>query len=193
MEKIELAPERVYYPMACSLVGANVGGKPNYLTVAWFSMVNPKPPYVMVAMNKVHYTNAGIKENGTFSVNIPSAEMAEATDYCGMVSGSKYDKAAVFETFYGKLATAPMIKECAFNAECKLIQTVGLPAEELFIGEIVAVYTEARYLTDGLPDLKKINPIVLQMPQKKYVTLGAEVGPAWEMGKRLIRLDTAGH
>jgi flavin reductase (DIM6/NTAB) family NADH-FMN oxidoreductase RutF len=187
MEKIEIAPERVYYPMACSLVGANVAGKPNYLTVAWFSMANPKPPYVMVAMNKAHYTNAGIKENGTFSVNIPTAEMAEVTDYCGLVSGSKYDKAAVFETFYGKLATAPMIKECAFNAECKLIQTVDLPVEELFIGEIVAVYTEARYLTDGLPDLRKINPIILLTPQKKYVTVGAEVGPAWEMGKRLIK------
>ncbi|MBP1730576.1 MAG: flr, partial [Deltaproteobacteria bacterium] len=128
MRKIELAPERVYYPMTCSLVGANVGGRPNYLTVAWFSMVNPKPPYVMVAMNKVHYTNAGIRENGTFSVNIPSAEMAEVTDYCGLVSGSKYDKSGIFETFYGKLLTAPMIKECVFNAECKLIQTVDLPA-----------------------------------------------------------------
>ena len=86
MAKIEIAPERVYYPMGCSLVGANVGGKPNYLTVAWFTMVHPKPPYVMVTMNKVHYTNSGVKENGTFSVNIPSAEMAEVTDYCGLVS-----------------------------------------------------------------------------------------------------------
>ena len=187
MKKIEIAPERVYYPMACSLVGANVGGKPNYLAVAWFGMVHPKPPYVMVTMNKVHYTNSGIKENGTFSVNIPSAEMAEVTDYCGLVSGNKYDKSGIFETFYGKLETAPMIKECAFNAECRLIQTVDLPLEELFIGEIVGVYTEERYLTDGLPDLRKMNPIVLQMPQKKYVTLGAELGPAWEMGKKLIK------
>jgi flavin reductase (DIM6/NTAB) family NADH-FMN oxidoreductase RutF len=187
MDKIEIAPERVYYPMGCSLVGANVGGKPNYLAVAWFSMVNPKPPYVMVALNKVHYTNTGIKENGTFSVNIPSAEMAEVTDYCGLVSGSKYDKSKLFETFYGKLKTAPMIKECPFNVECKLIQTVDVPAEELFIGEIIGVYTEERYLSDGVPDIRKINPIVLQMPQKKYVAVGAEVGPAWEMGKKLIK------
>jgi flavin reductase (DIM6/NTAB) family NADH-FMN oxidoreductase RutF len=187
MAKIEIASERICYPMACSLVGANVGGKPNYLTVAWFSMVHPKPPYVMVAMNKVHYTNAGVKENGTFSINIPSAEMAEVTDYCGLVSGSKYDKSKVFETFYGKLKTAPMIEECPFNAECKLIQIVDLPMEELFIGEIVGVYTEQRYLTEGLPDIRKINPIVLQMAQKKYVTLGAEVGPAWGMGKKLIK------
>jgi flavin reductase (DIM6/NTAB) family NADH-FMN oxidoreductase RutF len=187
MEKIEIAPERVYYPMCCSLVGANVGGKPNYLAVAWFSMVHPKPPYVLVTMNKVHYTNAGIKENGTFSVNIPSAEMAEVTDYCGLVSGSKYDKSKVFETFYGKLKTAPMIKESPFSAECKLVQIVDLPMEELFIGEIIGVYTEKRYLTEGLPDIRKMNPIVLQMPQKKYVTMGTELAPAWEVGKKLIK------
>ena len=187
MAKIEIAPERVYYPMGCSLVGANVGGKPNYLTVAWFTMVHPKPPYVMVTMNKVHYTNSGVKENGTFSVNIPSADMAEVTDYCGLVSGSKHDKSKVFETFYGKLKTAPMIKECPFNAECKLIQTVDLPMEELFIGEIIGSYTEERYLTEGLPDIRKMNPIVLQLPQKRYVTMGAELAPAWEVGKKLIK------
>ncbi len=186
MDKIEIGPERLLYPMPCSIVGANVGGKANYLTVAWFSMVNPKPAYVMVSLNKAHYTNAGIKENGTFSVNIPSAGLAEKTDYCGLVSGRKHDKSGIFETFYGKLKTAPMIAECACNAECRLVQTVETPAEELFIGEIVAIYTEERYLTDGIPDLNKIDPVILAMPQKKYVALGRDIGPAWETGKKLI-------
>jgi flavin reductase (DIM6/NTAB) family NADH-FMN oxidoreductase RutF len=187
MTKIEIAPDRIYYPMPCSLVGANVGGKPNYLAVAWFSMVHPKPPYVLITMNKVHYTNAGVKENGTFSINLPSAEMVESTDYCGLVSGSKYDKSNLFETFYGKLKTAPMIKQCPFSAECKLIQTVELPAEELFIGEIAGVYTEERYLTEGIPDIRKMNPILLQLPQKKYMMMGAELAAAWEVGKKLIK------
>ncbi len=135
MSKVEIGSDRIYYPMPCSLVGANVAGKANYLTVAWFSMVNPEPAYLAVAMNKAHYTNSGIKANGTFSVNIPSSDMAEKTDYCGMVSGRKFDKAAIFETFYGKLETAPMIKEFPFNVECRLVQTVDLPAEELFSGK----------------------------------------------------------
>lgn len=187
MEKIEIAPDRLHYPMPCSIVGAHVGGKPNYLTVAWFTMVNPKPPYVMVSMNKAHYTNSGIKENKTFSVNIPSAEMAAITDYCGLVSGHKVDKSGVFQTFYGKLKTAPMIKECACSVECKLVQIVETPAEELFIGEIVSFYTEERYLSDGAPDLRKMNPLLLVMTQKKYATLGPEVGAAWEIGKALIK------
>ena len=186
MEKIQLNTETICYPMPCSLVGVNVGGKPNYLTVAWFGMVNVKPPYLMIALGKAHHTNPGIKENGTFSVNIPSVAMAEVTDYCGLVSGKKCDKAKMFETFYGKLKTAPMIKECPFNVECKVVQTVDLPADELFVGEIIAAYSDERYLVDGRPDLRKMAPLILSIPERKYLALGAEVGPAWEMGKKLI-------
>ncbi len=187
MKKIEIGADRAYYPMPCSLVGANVNEKPNYLTAAWFSMVNPKPAMLAVAMNKAHYTNLGIKQNKTFSINIPSSAMAEITDYCGLVSGRVQDKSTVFETFYGKLKTAPMIKKCPFNVECKLVKTVDLPAEELFIGEIIAAYIDETCLTDGVPDLKKIDPFVLIMPDKKYRGLGQDVGPAWEIGKKLIK------
>jgi flavin reductase (DIM6/NTAB) family NADH-FMN oxidoreductase RutF len=187
MAKIQIEGDRIHYPMPCALVGANIEGKANFLTVAWFSMVNPEPAYLAVAMNKVHYTNAGIKANGTFSVNIPSVNMAEKTDYCGMISGRKFDKATVFETFYGKLETAPMIKECPYTVECRLVQTFDLPAEDLFIGEIVAAYCEENCLTEGVPDLKKINPFVLSMADRKYRELGQDIGNAWEMGKKLIR------
>jgi len=37
--------------------------------------------------------------------------MVKETDYCGIVSGKKTDKAKLFENFYGKLKTAPMIKQ----------------------------------------------------------------------------------
>ena len=187
MGKIEMEKGRVFDPMPCSLVGAKVDGKPNYLTVAWFSMVNPDPPYVGVAMNKAHYTNAGVKENKTFSVNIPSVQMAEVMDYCGIVSGKNVDKSGLFETFYGKLETAPMIQQCPFSAECRLVQTVDLPAEEVFIGEIVATYCEESCLTEGVPDLKKINPLVLLLPDRKYVALGQDIGAAWKMGKNFMK------
>jgi flavin reductase (DIM6/NTAB) family NADH-FMN oxidoreductase RutF len=187
MEKIEVAVERLYYPMPCSLVGANVAGKANFLTVAWFTMANPKPACVLVTLNKAHYTNAGIVENGTFSINIPSADLVEKVDYCGIVSGRKVDKSAVFEVFYGKLRTAPMIKECPFCVECRLVQTLDLHQEQLFIGEIVAAYSEERYLTDGAPDMTKMNPFLLIQPRKMYAAVGNDVAPAWSVGKKLIQ------
>ena len=90
MDKIEICNRpNPGHPMPRSLVGTNARGKGrNYVTIAWFSMVHPKPPYVLVTMNKAHHTNQGIKENGTFSVNIPSVDLVEKTDYCGLVSST---------------------------------------------------------------------------------------------------------
>lgn len=187
MDKKEVGTERICYPMPCSLIGANVAGKANYLVIAWFTMVHPKPPYVLVTMNKAHYTNEGIKQNGTFSVNIPSADLVERTDFCGLVSGRRHDKSGVFETFYGKLETAPMIKESAFSAECRLVRTIDLPMEELFIGEIVAAYSEERYLTNGKPDLGKMQPFLLVQAQEQYAALGPYIAPAWQAGKKLVK------
>lgn len=184
MGKKEIGAENYLYPMPVSLVGANVSGKPNYLTVAFFGMVNLNPPLISVSLNKTHYTNQGIRKNKTFSVNIPSAEMAMVTDYCGLFSGNRVDKSQIFETFYGKLKTAPMIRECPLNLECKLVQTLDFAIDEIFLGEIVEVYSEEQYLTDGLPDIKKINPIVFSMHDNNYWKIGELIGRAWSIGKK---------
>lgn len=186
MEKIEVGTNVACYPMPCSIVGTIVDGKPNFLTIAWFSMVNMKPPYIMLALGDGHYSNPGIEANGTFSLNIPSTAQMEATDYCGIVSGKKYDKSGLFEVFYGKLTTAPMIKECPYNMECRVVKVVDLQGDRLFIGEVVAAYSDDRYLTDGTLDLAKMKPFVLAMPSHKYLGLGPEVGNAWEAGKKLL-------
>jgi flavin reductase (DIM6/NTAB) family NADH-FMN oxidoreductase RutF len=44
-------------------------------------------------------TATGIRENQTFSVNIPSVDIVKETDYCGLVSGKNQDKSQVFECF----------------------------------------------------------------------------------------------
>jgi flavin reductase (DIM6/NTAB) family NADH-FMN oxidoreductase RutF len=76
-----------------------------------------------------------------------------------------------------------MIVECPYNLECKLVQTVDLPGDDLFIGEIVAAYSDERYVTDGVPDLAKMDTFVLSMPEMTYMGLGSPVGRAWSMGK----------
>ena len=116
--KVDLGAKGASYPMPVTLVGATVKGKPNFLAAAWFTFAGLNPPKVAVALNKAHYTNQGIKDNKTFSLCIPSEDMVKATDYCGIISGFKADKSSVFDVFYGKLKTAPMITECpsALNA-----------------------------------------------------------------------------
>jgi len=81
MEKISIPPRTFLYPMPAVLIGANVNGKPNYTTIAYCGIAQHNPPMISLASAKVHYTNTGIKENRTFSVNIPSEEMVEITDF----------------------------------------------------------------------------------------------------------------
>jgi len=185
MGKVTIGPGAFLYPMPIMLVGANVGGRPNYLTVACWCVVNRDPPIILVALNKNRYTNIGIKGNGTFSVNIPCVKMVKITDYCGIVSGHEVDKSHLFKTFYGKLETAPMIEECPLNLECKLHQIIEFQTNAAFIGEIIEVYSEDRYLTNGFPDIKKIDPIIFSRHENIYWKMGENLAQAYNVGKNL--------
>ena len=172
------------YPMPVTLVGSLVETKPNFLTAAWVSRVNFKPPMIAVALGKNHHTNKGIQYNKSFSVNIPSVDLIKETDYCGIVSGKTTDKSELFEVFYGDLKTAPMIKQCPLCLECKVINTVEMQADILFIGEMISAYSEDKYLTQGYPDIQKIKPFILTMPDNNYWLLGEKIGQAWAIGKQ---------
>lgn len=184
MDKINLGSTIPAYPMPVSLVGTHVNGKPNFMAVAWLSMVSYKPPRIAIALGKGHYTNPGIKENKTFSVCLPSEDMVEVTDYCGIVSGKKADKSEIFDVFYGELKTAPLINECPLSLECKLVEIVQSGLNEIFIGEILGTYTEERFLTEGKLDFQKMKPLILSQANTTYWGLGEPLAMAWNIGKR---------
>jgi flavin reductase (DIM6/NTAB) family NADH-FMN oxidoreductase RutF len=167
------------------IAGALVNGKPNYLALGNFGGICPRPATVYISVNKAHYTNAGIKETGYFSVNIPSKELAQKMDYVGLVSGKDTDKSGVFTAFYGSVNKAPMINECPVNLLCKLLQTVDLPTQEVFIGEVVETYVAKDCFTNEKPDIKKINPLLLG--GGCYWVLGDKAGNSFTDGKALIK------
>ncbi|MBI5016334.1 MAG: flavin reductase family protein [Deltaproteobacteria bacterium] len=185
MAKTRIAPALFTPPMPVSLVGAQVGGVANFMTVAWLTRVNFDPPMLAVALGSGHHTPSGIRENKTFSVCLPGAGLVEKTDYCGLVSGKRVDKSGVFDVFYGDLETAPMIAECPLCVECVVAQIVELPTNLLVIGNIAGVYADDSILTDGKPDAAKLAPLVLTMPDNHYWKLGEVAGRAWEAGKAL--------
>lgn len=174
------------YPTPTVIVGAIVDGKPNFITIAHIGIVNHAKPYLIsISMGKVHYTNPGIRENKEFSVNIPSENLVAETDYVGIVSGKKVDKSGVFETFYGSLSKAPMIKACPVCMECRLFDTYNTPTHDLFIGEIVEAHAEESVLTEGKLDVSKVRPLLFDMHTVKYWSLGPAVASCWSVGKQL--------
>ncbi len=184
MEKIKIDANAFVYPMPMTIVGAVVDGKPNFLAAAWVTRVNFKPPMIMVALGD-HHTNRGIEATGELSINVPGADLMEKTDYVGIVSGRTADKSKLFDVFYGELPHAPLIRECPLAMACRVRQTVKLPADTLYIADIVEAFSEERFLTGGKPDVKKMDPFVLTMPDNGYWRVGEKIGAAWSSGKKL--------
>jgi flavin reductase (DIM6/NTAB) family NADH-FMN oxidoreductase RutF len=185
VSKIQIADNAFVYPMPMVVVGTKVAGRPNFMAVGWVSRVNFKPPMIAVALGKAHYTNRGIHETGVFSVNVPGLDLLERVDHCGLVSGEKEDKSALFTVAEGQRTGAPLIEECPVCMECRLVQVVDLPSNEVFIGEILGAYAEEACCTGNKPDIQKIRPFTLTMPDNRYWAVGPEVGKAWATGTRL--------
>jgi flavin reductase (DIM6/NTAB) family NADH-FMN oxidoreductase RutF len=186
MMKKTLDGINLLYPTPTTIVGAIVDGKPNFITIAHIGIVNHAKPFLIsLSMGKPHYTNAGIKENKAFSVNIPSENLVVATDYVGLVSGKKIDKSDVFDIFYGHLASAPMISECPINMECRLHNVYDTPTHDLFIGEIVETYAEESILKDGKVDLGSLKPLLFDMSSVQYWSIGETVAKCWSVGKKM--------
>ncbi len=188
MDKILMSPQTLIYPTPVVLVGAKVDGKPNFMAVAWCGVANSEPPMISVAIRHQRYTLRGITRNLSFSVNLPSIDMARETDYCGITSGSKVNKAEVcgFKVFYGKLDNAPLIEQCPVNLACKVVHILDLGSHSLIVGRIEETHVSESCLTDGKPDVNKIKPLAYTVaPARQYQALGQVIAKAHSIGEEL--------
>jgi flavin reductase (DIM6/NTAB) family NADH-FMN oxidoreductase RutF len=78
----------------------------------------------------------------------------------------------------------PTVDMVAVTDYCGIVSgsKVDLPTNTLFIGEIVNIYSEEKYLENGKPDVKKMRPFLLTMPDNRFWSVGEHVGNAWKDG-----------
>jgi flavin reductase (DIM6/NTAB) family NADH-FMN oxidoreductase RutF len=181
MDKVQLGPQPFMSVMPTVLVGANVNGKPNFMTAAWVTVACMSPPMVCVAINHARNTALGVEANGAFSLNIPSTKQVVETDYCGITTGSRVDKSKIFDVFYGKLVTAPMISEFPVNIECSVFKEVDCGSHILYIAAVTEIYVNKDCMSDGGPDIQKIDPIIYS--GGNYWQMGKQVAKAFSVGK----------
>jgi len=173
MAKVSKKPGTYLYPLPPSLITCGPLERPNIITLAWVGTLCSEPPIIGISIRPSRYSHGLVKQSGEFAVNVPTAEMVRAVDYCGNVSGRTEDKFKAMDltAVLAKVVRTAVIKECPVNIECQVVQTIHLGSHDLFLGKVVAVQVDEAILdAQGEIDLGKANP--LAYGGHAYWTLG---------------------
>ena len=138
-------------PLPAVMVSCGDMEKSNIITIAWTGIINSHPPLTYVSVRKERFSHDIIAEKGEFVINLTTAELARAMDYCGVKSGRDTDKFSHngLTREPADRVSSPMIAESPVNLECKVIEVREYPSHDMFIAEIVAVHVDEKYVDDN--------------------------------------------
>lgn len=151
-------PGTLLYPLPAVLVSCGDSERSNLMTAAWTGTVCTNPAMLYVSIRPERYSYGIIRERGEFTVNLTTAAMARATDYCGVKSGRDSDKWAGsgLHPVPGVGVGCPAVEESPVSIECRLRQVIPLGSHDMFLAEVVDVLADERYMdADGRFDLAK--------------------------------------
>ncbi len=127
------------------LVSSAWKGKTNIMTMGWHTVMEFTPALFGCVISSANHSFEMIRKSRECVVNIPTADMAKTVLGIGNCSGAKIDKFKKFKltSVPAKKVSAPLIKECCANFECKIADTKLVNKYNFFIFEIVKAHVTA--------------------------------------------------
>lgn len=164
MSKLIWKPGTMIYPLPAVMVSC--GSTPeeyNILTVSWTGTICTDPAMCYISVRPSRHSYAIIKKNGAYVINLTTASLAFATDWCGVKSGKEFNKFREMNLTPVDATSikAPMIKESPVNIECVVKEIKELGTHHMFISEVVAVNADKKYIDEktGLFRLNDARPL----------------------------------
>jgi len=135
------------------LLSASHGGMDNVMSAAWACGLDFKPPKLMVVLDKSTMTRQLVEKSGVFGMQIPTAAQLQLTQALGTLSRvdtpDKLERTGV-ELFRFPGHDIPFVAGCSAWLACKLIpEPHNQQTYDLFIGEIVAAWSDSRVFSNG--------------------------------------------
>ena len=184
-------PAVILNPVPVVLVTSSNGESDNVFTVAWTGTICSDPAMTYISVRKERYSYDIIKKSGEFCINLVPENLAYATDYCGVRSGSKEDKFKKMNLTKEKASyiQAPLIKESPVNIECKVTEIKELGSHDMFLAKVVSVNVDEKYIDEkGKFDLQKCGLITYS--DGEYFKLGEKIGKFGFSVKKLDKLNS---
>ncbi len=175
--KKSLKPTAALAPNPVALVTTGSLEKSNITTIAWTGIINSDPMLVYVSIRKTRLAHEMITETGNFVINLPTDKQVVEADLCGTKSGRDIDKykECNFTKSISSVITAPGIKECPINIECKVKEVKNLGSHDMFIAEVVNINIEDELL-DSNDNIVFEKANLISFAGKKYFANNKEVG-----------------
>lgn len=143
--KVDWQPGTMIYPLPAVLVSCGDSQRSNLITVAWTGTICTNPAMCYISVRPERYSHELIRTNMEFTINLTTESMARATDWCGVRSGSQYDKWA--ETGLtpepGVKVSCPSVKESPLSIECRVREIVPLGSHDMFIADVLNVRADS--------------------------------------------------
>ncbi|MBN3775139.1 MULTISPECIES: flavin reductase family protein [unclassified Burkholderia] len=135
------------------LVSARHDGVDNVMAAAWACALDFLPPKLTVVLDKTAKTRELVERSGTFVIQVPTAAQLRLTHAVGNHSlAERPDKLreAGVTLFEVEGHDLPFVAGCSGWLACKLIpEPHNQQTYDLFIGEVVAAWSDTRVFRDG--------------------------------------------
>ncbi len=179
MAKESWRPGTMIYPLPAVLVSCGADPEEwNVLTVAWTGTICSDPAMCYISVRPERHSYDIIKRNMEFTINLTTAEMAKATDWCGVRSGKDFDKwkETGLTPIPGEKVKSPTIEESPLSIECRVKTIVSLGTHDMFIAEVLNVRADDRYIDPETGKFSLEKSGLMVYCHGFYHHLGEEIG-----------------
>ncbi len=137
------------------LVTAKFNERDDITPIAWNVPVSKEPALVAIAVAPERFIYGLIEKSGEFALNLPTLKILKELYFCGKHSGRDVDKfeKTKLTRVDAKFISAPLIKECIANIECKVEKIYPAGDHNLIIGRVLRAIVEK----DLFDDFLKVN------------------------------------
>lgn len=194
MAKIKWRGGALLAPVPPVLVTTGTIEQPNVCTVGWCGMLSTKPPKTYVSLRPTRYSYELLQQNREFVINLPTAALVRAIDYCGVRSGRNEDKLAACHLTPQPASTVapPLLAESPVSIECRVEQVIPLGSHDMFLAEIVAVNVEED-LVDANGRLRLAKAGLAAYAHGEYFALGKKIGDFGFAVRKKRKRQTTGY
>ena len=177
MEKVVWKGGTMLGPVPAAMVSVSDGEKDNIITVAWTGIICSEPAKTYISVRPERFSFDMIRKSGEFVINLTSASLVRAADYCGTHTGRKVDKFEKCSLTRQKASevSCPLIGESPVSLECRVSDVIELGSHHMFLADIVAVDVSAELIgEDGRMHIQRAK--LAAFAHGEYFELGRRIG-----------------